>query len=442
MEGLNRRPRSAAYDNLGFPVQRPEWGERHRVATSSAGGTGVRIVVSTLQQTRSSRAGLTALAAWILVWGLAVGFLASSCKRPEPAVPIGVRDSAGIRIVQHASLPRSSADPHLSVQPEFQVGWAPTDPQFEYVIGGVLLAGGRAAIADLWAHRIFVFSPDGRLEREFGGRGNGPGEIGFIWSILRLGPDTILVQDIGNVRFTLYHADSLVRSVSLLDIGNAKAFGLTGHEVLLKTGTHSSDFRPRWLQSVLSKFDLLSGRVDTLGRFDWVQNERGRRRFDPQGRVAVTSGGLLIGRGDRPEVRVLDFSGHVRQWVRWTAEPPALTEEDWSIYEDYFMTDPVMTLTPSERREIFAAMRPQLGSPLPYFGGLLGDDHGNIWVADHSVNWRVTAALKAFSPQGKWLGTLALPPRFQVLDIFENRILGIGFNDVGVASAIVYRILW
>jgi len=397
-------------------------------------------MASTFRQLRGPFAPVRPVPAQFASGLLAVVLILASCGPGEPPLEVGVRDSLGIRIVQLGPLNTPPTDIRLAPGPVYQVGWLPGEPVFEHVVAGALLPDGRAAIGDQWSRTITVLSPSGEVERVLGGRGSGPGEIQTIIQMARLGEDTLVVQDNRNARFTLFHADSLLRSVPLS--GPAQIAGVDRQFLIRRTATHNSDFPEAWLRGVVTRLDLASGRVDTVRSFDWVQNRRGRPRFPPGGEVGVTRGAILLGRSDRAQVEWVTTDGRLAQILSWEADRPRLSEEDWAVYEDYFMTEPVFTVSTEDRRELFAQMRPPIGRPLPHFGRLLGDDRGNAWVADYSVNWRTSARFEVFTADGDWLGSVSLPPRFQVLDIAESRVLGVQFNDLGVAAAVVYRIEW
>ena len=62
------------------------------------------------------------------------------------------------------------------------------------------------------------------------------------------------------------------------------------------------------------------------------------------------------------------------------------------------------------------------------------------WVGALSLDYRTTEHFDVFSPTGAWLASVSLPPRVQVLDIRQGRILATQCNDLGVNAVTVFRI--
>ena len=350
-----------------------------------------------------------------------------------------VLDSAGVTIVQHGS----GAAPVVTIRatsPSYRVGWDPAGPTFEHVVSGALLSDGRAAIGDRGNQTVTVLSSSGGVERVLGGFGSGPEEIGFLITISRLGPDTIVVEDDGNGRITLFHGDSLVRIVQTKQGASPwplMALGVSGGALMMQRASSPPEFPEPWLPGFIARLDLASGQVDTLKHFDWIPSPIGRTRFHPMGVAGVTEGALLVGRSDRAEIERSGLDGQVIQVLRFPREQPVITDDVWASYREWFMSDPVVTVDAETRATLFRRMRPRLGQPLPFFGRLDGDDLGNVWVGDYSVNTRTTTHYDVFSPDGSWLASVSLPAHFQVLDIYDGRMLGVEYNEFGEAAIVL-----
>jgi hypothetical protein len=149
---------------------------------------------------------------------------------------------------------------------------------------------------------------------------------------------------------------------------------------------------------------------------------------------------MLVGRDDLPEVRRFTLDGTLTQIVRFPGPSVLITDSMWADYEWYWMTEPATSLDQRARARLFAQINPPIGKPLPYFGKLFGDDLGNLWVGAYSTAPRCTRRLRVFSPSGDWLGSLTLPPHFEVVDIRYGRILGVQYDDLGVNAVVLYRI--
>jgi hypothetical protein len=379
------------------------------------------------------------------VAGVAALAISLGCRGNDPSRSF-VTDSAGIRIVQHGSMAVPSTSIRLADEPDYHIGWSTADPSFELIVSGVILTDGRAAIGDGGSKTIIVLSPTGEVEKVLGGPGQGPGEIGTVRSVHRLGRDTIAVEDGLNARITLFHDGSLVRSVPTNRHGSTvprmMAMGADEGGLIMRSATHSPDFPELWLQGIIARFDLTSERLDTLLSFDWVQSATTRRgiRFPAMGVVETTSGAILVGRSDRPQVEWVGPGGQVTQVLRFSWERRLITDSVWVAYERYFMEEPGWTVDTETRHRLFAQFRRPIGEPLPFFGTLRGDDLGNVWVGNYSVDPRTTERFEVFSPTGDWLGSVSLPPRFRVLDIQDGGILGVQYDDLGVNAVALYQL--
>ena len=356
-----------------------------------------------------------------------------------------VRDSAGVRIVEHGYLDDDSTL-RLADAPLYRVGWQEDEPRFDHVVSGVVLSDGRAAIGDRGTSTVAILAADGILEANLGGQGQGPGEIGFLISVSRIGGDTVVVEDDGNGRLSLYHDMEYVGTVGADDGYDAWSLMVIGTDELgllfQRASFPSPSFRESWLPGYVARMDIHSAVVDTLLTYDWVPNRRIYTdvRFTPEGVVGTTQGTILVGRSDAPEVRRRNFDNTVES-LRWHSERPVMTDSLWGVYEEYFMGNPVVTLDTDSRRALFDRMRFRRGEPLPYFGALLGDEEGNVWVADFTTDLRTHGACHVFDPDGSWLGRVSLPPRSRILDIAGGRMLLVEMDDLGVQAIALYELI-
>jgi hypothetical protein len=77
----------------------------------------------------------------------------------------------------------------------------------------------------------------------------------------------------------------------------------------------------------------------------------------------------------------------------------------------------------------------------PAFGRIVADSLGYLWVADSHWSrdddaewWRV------FNPAGTWLGRVAMPKRFRVLEIGSDYVVGRHRDEYDVESVRLYRL--
>ncbi len=201
------------------------------------------------------------------------------------------------------------------------------------------------------------------------------------------------------------------------------------------------NFAEPWLEGLVGRLSPTGERVDTLLTFDWIPGNdlRGSGDFWPLGLVGSTEGAILVGQSNRPQIQWFDGNGVMTQIVRWQAERPLVTDSVWGVYEEGFLAGPGGNT--ESRLSFLKGLIPPIGEPLPHFGQLWGDNVGNVWVGDYSVDRRVTARIRGFSRDGTWLGSITLPPYLKILAIRHGRLLGVQFNELGVEAVVLYAIL-
>ncbi len=86
---------------------------------------------------------------------------------------------------------------------------------------------------------------------------------------------------------------------------------------------------------------------------------------------------------------------------------------------------------------------PAFGWPdyAPSFGpGIQLDDDGNVWVAEYFLPGETRNARTVFGPDGVWLGSLELPPRFAPHHIGGDFVLGVWRDELDVESVRLYEL--
>ena len=82
-----------------------------------------------------------------------------------------------------------------------------------------------------------------------------------------------------------------------------------------------------------------------------------------------------------------------------------------------------------------------IAGPMPPFGGLMADLHGNVWIAGY-LTPRVSAPQRYYvmSPQGEWLGWVEMPEGFRLLAVGMDHVLGVERNAFDVHAVVLYEI--
>jgi hypothetical protein len=108
---------------------------------------------------------------------------------------------------------------------------------------------------------------------------------------------------------------------------------------------------------------------------------------------------------------------------------------------------------PGEFRQVMGLTRrpgDTLAAPnLPAYAQLVDNDR-NLWVSDASLDWylaqgfsRVPAgpvAWRVFDRDGRWLGSVTMPPRFRPMDIGSDYVLGLWRDADDVEHVRLYQL--
>ena len=382
---------------------------------------------------------------------------ATACEADSPpASGPSVHDSAGIRIVEYETAPEPASPFAFSSPPLYRYGAGLEDYAFQSIWRGVLLSDGSAAVADAFNREIVLLESGGTFRGLLAGPGDGPGEIDMIVGLLPAGGDTLLLEDLGHARLTLFAGGAAVREVDTRFLNRSlRVEGLNAEgQALMTSGSYRRGFREPWLQGHMVRFDMDAGVLDTVAAYDWVPSspEDGPRNpFMPGGVVTVSRGRFVYLRDDTPEIVWRNSNGTIHQIVRWRRAPAYPAEEDWRAFTTSLRTQ-LRRVNPQIQSEtefeemvarVFADYELVPDEPLPLVSQLFGDREGRVWLG----HWTADAALNGvthysiLADDGRWLGEVQVPERVRILDVAGGRALGVFRDELGVESVVLYELL-
>ena len=404
---------------------------------------------------------------------LFAGITAACGGRDEAAWQGSITDSAGIAVVQNPSTGMWGPGDAWNVTETLRIGTAEGEPEYQFgripLAGSIALASdGRIVVLDAQGQHLKVFTPDGKYERTIGGPGGGPGEIGVATqsSMLMTPGDTVLMVDLGNQRVNLYlMGGEFVRSFPV-DV--------------------AAGFPFRW--------ELTSdGRVVAQLRKLNFTGEAGADSMDvlTVRRLDGTAGDTLM---RVPSGKTVQFSGGLPEWNLFVPEPL------WALWGDRILMatndtyrigvyapgprlerviEKPFTLIPvtdNDRDPLKRALRkaildqgapPQLASQLvetrlhfapnyPVFAQMLGGPYGSILVQlieplanlsdeerekfDFTSGSAASRSWDVFDHEGRYLGVLNMPARFQPVKIRGSEIYGIQRDDLDVQYVVKLQV--
>jgi hypothetical protein len=366
-----------------------------------------------------------------------------------------VSDSAGVQIVLNKTAVWESGEEWtVSDVPLIQIGVREGDPAYQFVKvwEAKRLPDGRYIAGDDAARELRVFDSDGQHLVTIGGDGEGPGEFRALWGVGAYRGDSIYAFDYGLMRTSIFGPDGgFGRLVPNPVPGNYwmgavfedGSFFLTdagGGRFELPQGLH-------WVSAPVLAVSPDGREVDTLGVFPNQQVLMGStgvqeaRHLGNEALGGPSGSGFFWWASDRDEVRFYDRAGDLRRIVRRERERKPVTEEVKEAYKTGFLD----YLGKEQGMDAVAQMAPMLDAAVfaeevPYFGTVLLDPIGFLWVQDYSTPFFLNRTWSVFDPSGQWLGEVQMPSGLRVTDIGEGYVLGVTMDDVGVQYLQSFRL--
>jgi len=358
--------------------------------------------------------------------------------------PGGDGNSAGHSIISNDN-PDDVRQWTLSRTPMLDIGAG--EGQALVMVAAGLMQGGQIIVADVGAGTLRYFDRAGRVVRNVGSHGSGPGEFQFMGWLGLLPGDSVAVWDPSLRRLSVFNADGRLARMATLRFTNGplpRVLGTFDDGALLvadpAASTQTAPPGRAWRDTLVYLRVAPDGTIaDTLGRFpgaEWyAAGATGRVHSLPFGRqaaAAVQGNRFYVGTGDAYEVAAFAADGTERARFRRPYRPVELAAKD---VDDYQATSIQIGGTLEERRERARELRDApYPRTLPPYTSLAVDTRGNVWVREphppgklyQSSHWSV------FDSNGRWVATARGPGRFKVLQIGPDWVLGTetGTDDV------------
>jgi hypothetical protein len=324
---------------------------------------------------------------------------------------------------------------------------------FDRVRVALHLDSNQIAVVDRATETIRVFDHSGRLVREIGRGGEGPGEFRQVNSVW-IWRDTLVVADDRLGRVSYY--DSAGRYLDQVTLPPDHA-GLTSVVGMFATG----DF-------LLERRDARRGTVARAGVLPadsvrWYRAPRGLDRlvllgtavagelyghpwsgglalgeviFGSRAHAALQGDTLLLARGGVPfEVELIGPDGTLAGRFGLRSTPRETSAEDRARYTAWRLDNAPRNADTSAWRRVFedAPMR----ETLPATASLLVDPSGNIWVERFTPPWD-PQRWAVFDRARRWLGDVAMPEGASLMEVRNDDLLVAHRDDVGFETIALY----
>lgn len=385
-----------------------------------------------------------------LVLGSPIALIGCESEDVPRDVAASVRDSAGVRIVEHPGpLPGTPVPAAL----EWEHGFRDGDYLFQRVFVGAVRPDGSAVVVDGGNRQVVEIDSSGTRHTLLAESGQGPTEVRAPRVVLVRG-DTTWVEDPGNTKLMRFEGSELSSSVNTgADETLAQSMmplAVTDEgRLLMVTSSYRSRFEREWLDGHVAELDWETMALDTISAYPMASRrpETGINPFGHGGFVAGFQGGYAQGRTDLPEVSWRDSRGSVREIVRWAPELVFPTQELWREFEEGLRAE-LRRINPQmapDRVQEFVDERVAAYSlheeePLPLFGRMLAGRDGSVWLPSFSTIRQRPTRYVVLAKGGEDVSVVDFPRPVQVLDVSGRYALGLVEDALGVQGVAVYRI--
>lgn len=375
-----------------------------------------------------------------------------------------VTDSAGITVVRSPAAGIWGSGEEWTVEEIFRVGGmeADTAAQFASVVGVDVDPEGRVYVADQQARVVRVFDPRGTLLRVVGAPGEGPGEFGPAMAGVFVSGSEMKIPDLTNQRVNVFTLEGDPLTPIRVDltggiplrwdetpdgelVAQLRGMDMEGMAALEEGDPIATvpgpDEEPRLLATLpRGQTFNMAGETPTLVIFE----------SEP---VWDLGGGGWLARAMNSDYRIEFWrDGAPVRVVTRAVEPVEVTEmEERRIRE---MTREMMMAQgapPQAVEPILQQMR--FAETYPVFGQFIVAEDGSLWVqrirtsrdVPEGVEWSPqdlgSDEWDVFDDQGRYLGVVTLPLRFQPLREVDGVLWGVERDEFDVQSVVGYRIV-
>lgn len=370
-----------------------------------------------------------------------------------------VRDSAGVHIVHNLD-PQWKAEARWTLDPlpVLKIGVEEDDPQrvFFRLTDARRLSDGRIVAANAGSGELRYFSADGAYLCSSGRQGAGPGEFdGLSWLQVVKGDTLIVHSNGGGGRLSVVGPDGVfARTIPIPrvpDVQFATPMAVLSNgglllrsERLYGVGVPSGVYYDSALLVIARDEDLVEAKLGPFPRNEHLVLASATsmsitsRTFGKHLVTAIWKGRIYVGTNERYEIAVFDTLGRLVRFIRLERAPELVSRNAIAHVESTRMTNSRNEAERALNKAFLEKM--QYPAKMPYYGGMLADAIGNLWVSRYAYlsgprTWDV------FDADGLLLGAVQMPDRFSVRQITEGEIIGISRDESDVERVTILRLL-
>lgn len=358
----------------------------------------------------------------------------------------------------------------LRMEEELRIGALDGDvfETFGAIAGVVVGSTGTIYVADRQALTIRVFGVDGSYAGSLGQEGEGPGEFRSIDGLALLPRDRVIIKDTRRARAIIYDSGGQVESEFQLFTGLYSVDVTFQADTVGRTYVLAVDrSQPIPARQVVDEFPMVwirhgadgavldsipVPREDAEGSYTFITPEGPRHPFTVETLSALSPAGYLIwGRNDQYAFHRQFPDGRIVRVTRTDDRPKVSPEErrEWEAASAYV-----------ERRG--STEDHSIPDRKPYFRELSADIQGRIWVQRYTepthryeytaeelqargdrpaIELRESQTFDVFEPEGRFLGTVALPPNARLAFARQRQVWTVEVGDFDEQYVIRYSLV-
>ncbi len=322
-----------------------------------------------------------------------------------------------------ATLAAQGATWRVSTAPTIRIGNSDAlDAVLSAPAGATRLPSGNIVVGDQGDFALREFTPAGRLVKKYGRKGKGPGEITYVFPLLRCG-DSLVANDIAGSANVFTVDGTFVRAFRFrptpyrLSCNSRLQFAMMGSEA-------DQNMKKEPNRSPAAYWLARADTTTTIPLGSFAGAERIAHRPYPLGRdprVAIGPTRAYVALADSFEVKVFDLQGKPLPSLIARVPRVAATGEDLDAEREREIA--MRGEKARKSLELEYATIP-LTKFLPATRDLIVDTDGNVWVQHFPRAGAKTVPWTVFSSAGKVLATVALPSPLEVYEVGRDYVLG------------------
>lgn len=379
-----------------------------------------------------------------------------------------VTDSAGVPVVQNPAEGGWTLLPAPRVEEELRIGAVEGEAAYQF---GQIMAvdvdeAGRIYVLDQQAAAVRVFDAGGRHIRTVGRPGGGPGELSMMtMAVMAGGDEVVYVADVMRQRIAAFGADGAeVGSTPLLVQDGMPVrivpseegrFALHVRSMMLPGMTEPVPPRD-WIllrspsgEAADTIMELESGTT-----FDFSGGMPRIRLFSPEPMWTLLDGGrVAYGRNDAFRIEIRAADGSLERVITRPTQRQPVSESDRRAFLSLMRrsVEQQGAMPPAAIDQFLSGV--EFADHYPAYAIMMGGPAGTLWVQRIATAADIEGAGGTFDPndvgspdwdvfdsQGRLLGKVSMPPRFQPLRVVGNRFYGMLRDELDVQHVARVRI--